>query len=77
MALFDIGMPKLNGYEACRRIRTGPGGAAMTLIAVTGWGQSEDKMAAQNAGFDKHLDQPVNPFTPFAILDEIVKAWLD
>ena len=74
MALFDIGMPKLNGYEACRRIRTGPGGAAMTLIAVTGWGQSEDKMAAQNAGFDKHLDTPVNPVTPFAILDGIVKA---
>ena len=74
MALFDIGMPKLNGYEASSRIRTGPGGAAMTLIAITGWGHSEDKMAAQNAGFDKHLDTPVNPVTPFAILAGIVKA---
>ena len=77
VVLLDIGMPKLNGYQACQRIRTGPGGAAMTLIAVTGWGQSEDKLAAQKAGFDKHLVKPVDPVALFAILDDIAKAKRD
>ena len=71
ISLLDIGMPKLNGYEACRRIRSGPGGAEMTLIAVTGWGQSEDLQASQKAGFDKHLVKPVDPVVLFALLAEI------
>ena len=59
--LLDIGMPKLNGYEACRQIRAQPGGAGMTLIAITGWGQPEDRQAAKSAGFDHHLVKPVDP----------------
>ena len=59
--LLDIGMPKLNGYEACRQIRAQPGGADMTVIALTGWGQPDDRKAAKSAGFDQHLVKPVDP----------------
>ena len=71
VTLLDIGMPKFNGYEACRRIRSGPGGARMTMIAVTGWGQSEDKHASQKADFNRHLVKPVDPVVLCALLAEI------
>ncbi len=58
--LLDIGMPKLNGYEACRRIRALPGGSARTLIAVTGWGQPQDQRRSREAGFDRHLVKPID-----------------
>ncbi len=61
VVLLDIGMPKLNGYEACRQIRSQAGGAGMTLIALTGWGQPDDRQAAKSAGFDMHLVKPVDP----------------
>ncbi len=61
VVLLDIGMPKINGYEACRLIRALPGGAAMTVIAVTGWGQPQDRRSSQDAGFDRHLVKPVDP----------------
>jgi signal transduction histidine kinase len=61
LVLLDIGMPKLNGYEACRKIRELPGGAAMTLVAITGWGQPEDRRRSREAGFDQHLVKPVDP----------------
>ena len=59
--LFDIGLPKLNGYEACRRIREQPWGKGVVLIAVTGWGQDEDRRRSHEAGFDYHLVKPVEP----------------
>ena len=59
--LLDIGMPELNGYQLAQRIRgTGWGRSAM-LIAVTGWGQEEDKRRALAAGFDRHLTKPIDP----------------
>ena len=61
MILLDIGMPKLNGYEACRRIREQPWGKNAFLVAMTGWGQDEDKRRSQEAGFDHHLVKPVDP----------------
>ena len=61
VALFDIGMPKLNGYEAGRLIREQPWGTGVTLIAVTGWGQDEDRHRSREAGFDHHLVKPVDP----------------
>jgi len=70
VVLLDIGMPKLNGYEACRRIRTQPGGEAMTLVAVTGWGQADDRRRSQEAGFDQHLVKPVDP----AVLIDLIAA---
>ena len=61
IVLLDIGMPKLNGFEACRRIRATAWGKDMTVIAQTGWGQDEDKRRTQEAGFDGHLVKPVDP----------------
>jgi CheY-like chemotaxis protein len=63
MVLLDLGMPKMNGYEACRRIRDHAWGAHMTLIAVTGWGQEDDRRKSTAAGFDGHLVKPVDPET--------------
>jgi CheY-like chemotaxis protein len=60
VVLLDIGMPGLNGYEACRRIRA-KYGHRITLIAVSGWGQDSDKQLALNAGFDAHLTKPADP----------------
>jgi signal transduction histidine kinase len=59
LALLDIGMPGLNGYEVARRIRGEPWGRDVRLVALTGWGQSQDKAEAADAGFDTHLTKPV------------------
>jgi CheY-like chemotaxis protein len=61
VVLLDIRMPKLNGYDACRRIREQPWGKGMLLIALTGWGQEEDLRRTEEAGFDSHLVKPVDP----------------
>jgi len=61
VALLDIGMPELNGYEVARRVRQGSLGRAVTLIAVTGWGQDSDKARALAAGFNHHFTKPVEP----------------
>jgi CheY-like chemotaxis protein len=60
LVLLDIGMPKLNGYEACQRIRTSRGGEARVLAALTGWGQAHDVKAAAEAGFDRHVTKPID-----------------
>jgi PAS domain S-box-containing protein len=59
--LLDIGMPELNGYELAQRIRGTAWGRRAMLIAVTGWGQEEDKRRALAAGFDRHLTKPIDP----------------
>jgi signal transduction histidine kinase/ActR/RegA family two-component response regulator len=59
VALLDIGMPLLDGYEVARRLRSNPAMATVKLVAVTGWGQAADRLAAQVAGFDHHLVKPV------------------
>jgi len=61
VALLDLGMPKLNGYEACRRIRSTDWGRRITVIAQTGWGQDEDRRRTREAGFDHHVLKPVDP----------------
>jgi CheY-like chemotaxis protein len=58
--VLDIGMPGMDGYEAARRVRGLPWGRAVVLIAVTGWGQAEDKRRAVEAGFDHHITKPVD-----------------
>jgi CheY-like chemotaxis protein len=60
VVLLDIGLPRMNGYEAARHIRREPWGKAMALVALTGWGQEEDKQRATEAGFDHHLTKPVD-----------------
>jgi two-component system CheB/CheR fusion protein len=61
VALLDIGMPVMNGYDLARRIREQPWGQGMVLIAVTGWGQAGDRQRTIDAGFDDHLVKPVDP----------------
>ena len=68
IVLLDLGMPKMNGYEVCRRIRQQPWGASMRVIAHSGWGQAEDRRLAEAAGFDGHLVKPLDPATLAAVL---------
>jgi CheY-like chemotaxis protein/two-component sensor histidine kinase len=58
--LMDIGMPRLNGYEACKRIREQPWSRDMIIIALTGWGQEDDRRRSEAAGFNRHLVKPVS-----------------
>jgi signal transduction histidine kinase len=60
VALLDIGMPKLDGYEVARRIRAQPWGRGITLVALTGWGQDSDRRRSGEAGFDSHLVKPLD-----------------
>jgi CheY-like chemotaxis protein len=69
--LLDIGLPKLNGYEACRRIREQPGGKAVVIVALTGWGQEEDVRRSTEAGFNHHLVKPVDPADLARLLAEL------
>jgi signal transduction histidine kinase len=71
VVLMDIGMPKLNGYDAARKIRQQPWGRTMVLIAQTGWGQGEDRRLAEEAGFNAHLVKPVEPATLIRMLSEL------
>ena len=71
VALLDIGMPRLNGYDAARAIRSEPWGAAVTLVAMTGWGQDDDVRRARTAGFDHHLVKPVDHAKLAALLGEV------
>jgi CheY-like chemotaxis protein len=59
--VLDIGMPDMSGYEVAMRLRLEARGQKITLIAVTGWGQEDDRRRAQVAGFDYHLNKPVDP----------------
>jgi CheY-like chemotaxis protein len=62
VALLDIGLPDMTGYELAGRLRAELGGdTPLTLVALTGWGQEEDRRAAAGAGFDHHFTKPVDP----------------
>jgi signal transduction histidine kinase/CheY-like chemotaxis protein len=58
--LLDIGLPRVDGYEVCRRIRQQPWGRALMIVALTGWGQEEDRQKSREAGFNTHLVKPVD-----------------
>jgi PAS domain S-box-containing protein len=60
VVLMDLGMPRLNGYEAVRRMRAEPWGIAPFLVALTGWGTDDDRRRTRDAGFDRHLVKPVD-----------------
>ncbi len=72
VVLLDIGLPRLSGYDACRRIREQPWGEGMVLIAQTGWGQEEDKCQAKEAGFNFHMVKPLDP----AALEKLLSGLL-
>ncbi len=68
--LLDLGLPKLNGFDAARRIREQPWGQKMVLVALTGWGQEEDRRKSKEAGFDLHMVKPVDFHALLKFLDE-------
>ena len=59
LILLDIGMPKLDGYDTARQIRQESWGKQVTLVALTGWGQEEDRRKSREAGFDSHMVKPI------------------
>jgi two-component system, chemotaxis family, CheB/CheR fusion protein len=71
VVFLDIGMPRVDGYEVCRRIRGEPSARPVIIIAVTGWGQAQDKQRALDAGFDAHLTKPVDP----VVLERMLAGW--
>ena len=68
--LLDIGMPELNGYQLAQRIRATDWGRGAMLIAISGWGQAQDKRRAITAGFDQHLTKPIDPDGLEALLQQ-------
>jgi PAS domain S-box-containing protein len=66
--LLDIGMPRLNGYDACRQIRESAWGRNVLVIAMTGWGQDHDRRRTNEVGFDAHLVKPVDPAELMALI---------
>ena len=61
LVLLDLGLPDLDGFEVARRLRASAAGSDLHLVAVTGWGQDEDRRRTSEAGFDLHLTKPVEP----------------
>jgi PAS domain S-box-containing protein len=72
VVLMDIGLPKLNGYNAAREMRSKPWGEKMTLVAVTGWGRKSDHRRSYESGFDWHLTKPVEPAVLEALLNRCI-----
>lgn len=70
VVLLDIGMPRIDGYETCRRLRMESFGSDLFIVALTGWGQEQDKTRALQAGFSAHLTKPVDP----AVLKRVLVA---
>jgi PAS domain S-box-containing protein len=71
-AIIDIGMPGMSGHEVARRMRLEAWGRNAVLIALTGWGQDQDKQAAKAAGFDEHLTKPLDPDAVERVLDRLL-----
>jgi PAS domain S-box-containing protein len=74
VALIDIGLPEMDGYEVARRLRELPQTQKMVLIALTGYGQAEDRRRTRDAGFDHHLVKPVEPDALEALLNSIARG---
>jgi CheY-like chemotaxis protein len=71
VALIDLGLPGIDGYELARSIRAEPGGARIFLVALTGYGGSNVRQMAEAAGFDVHVTKPVN----IDALFELIESW--
>src|SRR5204862_6686832 len=74
IALLDIGLPSMDGYELARRIRQAPWGEDMLLVALTGWGQEQDRRKSSEAGFDAHLVKPMEAGQLSADLQSLLEA---
>ena len=75
LVLMDIGLPQLNGYEAARQIREQPGGEHIGLVALTGWGQEQDRQKSRDAGFNAHMVKPVALDALLALIASLPAAY--
>jgi len=71
LILLDIGLPGVDGYEVCRAIRDQPWGKTISIVAMTGWGQSEDRQRSAHAGFNAHLVKPVDMIKLYEIMEAV------
>jgi len=71
VGILDLGLPRIDGFELARRIRRLPWGKRTMLIALSGWGQQEDRVRSREAGFDLHLVKPVDSQALLKILDTV------
>jgi CheY-like chemotaxis protein len=71
VVFLDIGMPSVDGHETARRIREQPWGKDMVLVALTGWGQAEDRRKSREAGFNHHLVKPADPTVVAELLSKL------
>ena len=74
VVLMDIGMPKLNGYDVARKLRSETWGRQMTLVAISGWGREADHRRSIQSGFDRHMTKPIEPLVLEALLDSSARA---
>jgi two-component system CheB/CheR fusion protein len=72
--LLDIGLPDVDGYKLAERFRAAPWGRSAVLVAVTGWGQEQDRLRAVEAGFDHHLVKPISAETVDTLLQSLTRG---
>ena len=74
VVLLDLGLPGMDGFEVARRLRAEPDLGGVHLVAITGYGQEEDRRRSREAGMDRHLTKPVDPDTLRALLEQLLRA---
>ena len=77
LILLDIGMPRLNGYDTARQIRQQPWGKDVVLVALTGWGQDDDRRKSDDAGFDSHVVKPIQLETLETLLSSLASQQIE
>jgi CheY-like chemotaxis protein len=70
IVLMDIGMPVMDGHEACRQMRRSEWGRAIFIVALTGWGSDEDRQRSKESGFDRHLVKPITRDDLIAVITD-------
>jgi CheY-like chemotaxis protein len=73
VVLLDLGLPGVDGHAICRRLRASEGGDRLVIVAITGWGQEEDRKRSEEAGFDAHLVKPVDPAALLSVVDSLLR----
>lgn len=71
VAVLDIGMPLMDGFEVARQLRSQPWSQSMFIVALTGWGHQEDRRRSKEAGFDEHFTKPLDPMVLVRRVNEI------